>query len=68
MKFLHAAGYPACESVCFSKDTGKFVEESPDFVSAVWGQKDGTRDIPMESNRPASAFTQRVSLPARLAI
>lgn len=53
-------GYPAANQVCFSKDTGKFVEESPDFVSAVWGEKkDGTCDIPMELTDPPQPFTQR---------
>jgi hypothetical protein len=53
-------GYPAANQVCFSKETGKFVEESPDFVSAVWGQKrDGTCDIPMGLTDPPQPFTQR---------
>jgi hypothetical protein len=53
-------GYPAANQICFSKDTGKFVEESPDFVSAVWGQKkDGTCDIPMGLTDPPQPFTQR---------
>jgi Domain of unknown function (DUF4157) len=53
-------GYPSGNQVCFSKDTGKFVEESPDFVSAVWGQKnDGTCDIPMGLTDPPQPFTQR---------
>ncbi|MGC4098848.1 MAG: DUF4157 domain-containing protein [Nitrospira sp.] len=53
-------GYPAANQVCFSKGTGKFVEESPDFVSAVWGQKkDGTCDIPMGLTDPPQPFTQR---------
>ena len=53
-------GYPAANQVCFSKDTGKFIEESPDFVSAVWGQKKGgTCDIPMGLSDPPQPFTQR---------
>ena len=53
-------GYPAGNQVCFDKKTGKFVEESPDFVSAVSGQKtDGTCDIPMELTDPPQPFTQR---------
>lgn len=53
-------GYPSGNQVCFSKDTGKFVEESPDFISAVWGQKkDGTCDIPMGLTDPPQPFTQR---------
>ena len=53
-------GYPAGNQVCFSKETGKFVEESPDFVSAVSGQKaDGTCDIPIEITDPPQPFTQR---------
>jgi hypothetical protein len=53
-------GYPAANQVCFSKDSGKFVEESPDFISAVWGQKkDGTCDIPMGLTDPPQPFTQR---------
>ncbi|MGE3154214.1 MAG: DUF4157 domain-containing protein [Nitrospiraceae bacterium] len=53
-------GYPPANQVCFSKETGKFVEESPDFVSAVWGQKkDGICDIPMGLTDPPQPFTQR---------
>ena len=53
-------GYPPGDQVCFSKDTGKFVESSPDFISAVSGQKkDGTCDIPMGLTDPPQPFTQR---------
>ena len=53
-------GYAAANQVCFSKDTGQFVEESPDFISAVSGQKaDGTWDIPVEITDPPHPFTQR---------
>jgi hypothetical protein len=53
-------GYPAADQVCFSKETGKFVESSPDFISAVSGQKkDGTCDIPMELTDPPQPLTQR---------
>ncbi len=55
-----ARGYPPGDQVCFDKKTGKFVEESPDFISAVSGQKkDGTCDIPMEITDPPQPFTQR---------
>ena len=53
-------GYPPGNQVCFSKETGKFVEESPDFVSAVSGQKkDGTCDIPLGITDPPHPFSQR---------
>jgi hypothetical protein len=53
-------GYPPGGQVCFSKDTGKFVESSPDFISAVSGQKkDGTCDIPIGLTDPPQPFTQR---------
>ena len=53
-------GYPPGGQVCFSKDTGRFVESSPDFISAVSGQKkDGTCDIPMGLTDPPQPFTQR---------
>lgn len=53
-------GYPRGKQECFSKDTGKFVESSPDFYSAVSGQKaDGTCDIPMGITDPPQPFTQR---------
>jgi hypothetical protein len=53
-------GYPPGNQVCFSKETGKFVEESPDFVSPVSGQKkDGTCDIPLGITDPPHPFSQR---------
>jgi hypothetical protein len=53
-------GYPSGNQVCFDKTTGKFVEESPDFVSAVSGQNaDGTCDIPMGLLDPPQPFTRR---------
>ncbi|CAI4033593.1 hypothetical protein DNFV4_04034 [Nitrospira tepida] len=53
-------GYPPGDQVCFSKETGKFVESSPDFISAVSGQRqDGTCDIPMGFTDPPQPFTQR---------
>jgi hypothetical protein len=53
-------GYPGGDQVCFSKKTGELVEFSPDFVSAVSGQKsDGTCDIPMGGTDPPQPFTQR---------
>lgn len=52
--------YPPGNQVCFSQETGKFKEESPDFVSAVSGQKkDGTCDIPLGITDPPQPFTQR---------
>jgi len=44
-----AKGYPDAKQFCFDKKTGKVEDPpSPDFVSAVSGQKkDGTCDIPM---------------------
>src|SRR6266545_3981896 len=32
-------GYPSAKQVCFSTTTGEFIENSPDYVSAVSGQK-----------------------------
>jgi len=53
-------GYPPGNQVCFDKTTGEFAEESPDFISAVSGQKeDGTCDIPMGITDPPQPFTQR---------
>ncbi|POY36196.1 hypothetical protein C3K47_10580 [Solitalea longa] len=53
-------GHPEGQQYCFSKETGAFKEESPDFVSAVSGQlKDGTCDIPMSITDPPQPFTQR---------
>jgi len=53
-------GYPSGNQVCFDKRTGKFAEESPDFVSAVSGQKqDGTCDIPLGITDPPHPFSQR---------
>jgi hypothetical protein len=53
-------GYRRGKQECFSKETGKFVESSPDFISAVSGQKaDGTCDIPMGITDPPQPFTQR---------
>lgn len=53
-------GYQAANQVCFSKETSQFVEESPDFVSAVSGQKeDGTCDIPLGITDPPHPFSQR---------
>jgi hypothetical protein len=44
-------GYPPGKQMCFSKDTGKFVEASPDIYSPVYGQKpDGTCDIAMKGD------------------
>src|SRR5262249_46088785 len=46
--------------VCFDKKTGKFVESSPDFISAVSGiNKDGTCDIPLGLTDPPNPFTKR---------
>jgi Domain of unknown function (DUF4157) len=53
-------GYPAANQVCFDKKTGQFAEASPDFISAVSGQKkDGTCDIPLGITDPPHPFTQR---------
>ena len=53
-------GYPPGKQVCFSKETGKFVENSPDDISPVSGQnKDGTCDIPVKITDPPHPFTQR---------
>ena len=53
-------GYPSGNQVCFDKRTGQFAEESPDFVSAVSGQKeDGTCDIPLGITDPPHPFSQR---------
>jgi hypothetical protein len=53
-------GYPPGKQVCFNKDTGKFVEDSPDDISPVSGQnKDGTCDIPVKITDPPHPFTQR---------
>ena len=53
-------GYPPGNQVCFSKETGQFVEESPDFISPVSGQKkDGTCDIPLGITDPPHFFSQR---------
>ena len=53
-------GYPPGDQACFDKKTGKFVEFSPDFVSAVSGQnKDGTCDIPLGITDPPHPFSQR---------
>jgi len=54
-------GYPPGDQVCFDKKTGQFVEPpSPDYVSAVSGQKeDGTCDIPARPTDPPHPFTQR---------
>jgi hypothetical protein len=53
-------GYPPGNQVCFDKTTGEFAEESPDFISAVSGQKeDGTCDIPLGITDPPQPFTQR---------
>jgi hypothetical protein len=53
-------GYPSAEQFCFSTKTGEFVESSPDYVSAVSGQKpDGTCDIPMSITDPPQPFTRR---------
>jgi len=53
-------GYPPADQVCFDKDTGQFTERSPDFVSAVSGQKkDGTCDIPLGITDPPHPFSQR---------
>lgn len=53
-------GHPGGDQACFSKKTGEFVEFSPDYVSAVSGQKaDGTCDIPMGITDPPHPFTQR---------
>ena len=53
-------GYPPGDQVCFSKVTGEFAEPSPDFISAVSGQKeDGTCDIPIGITDPPQPFTQR---------
>jgi hypothetical protein len=55
-----ARGYPPGNQVCFNKETGKFVEESPDFISPVSGQKkDGTCDIPLGITDPPHLFSQR---------
>jgi len=53
-------GYPEAGQVCFDKKTGECLEESPDFISAVSGQKeDGTCDIPLGITDPPQPFTQR---------
>jgi hypothetical protein len=53
-------GYPPGDQVCFSKETGHFVEPSWDDISPVSGQnKDGTCDIPVKLFDPPHPFTQR---------
>jgi hypothetical protein len=55
-----AEGYAAADQVCFDKQTGKFVESSPDFISAVSGVKpDGTCDIPLGITDPPHPFSKR---------
>ena len=62
-------GYPPGKQVCFSKETGKFVENSPDYISPVSGQnKDGTCDIPLGITDPPHPFSQRGRRPLGHAI
>ncbi len=51
-------GYPMGNQFCFYRESGKFADKSPDFVSAVYGQnKDGTCKIYMGKNLPRYLFT-----------
>jgi hypothetical protein len=53
-------GYPGGQQVCFKLDTGQYAEESPDYISAVSGQKpDGTCDIPMGIKDPPLPTSRR---------
>jgi hypothetical protein len=53
-------GYPEAHQACFNKTTGQWVEDSPDFITAVSGQnKDGTCDIPLGLFDPPNPFTFR---------
>lgn len=53
-------GYPAGQQICFKLDTGEYAEESPDYISAVSGQKpDGTCDIPMGIKDPPLPTSRR---------
>jgi hypothetical protein len=53
-------GYSGGDQVCFDKETGKFVEGSPDKISAVSGQtKGGFCDIPLSFTDPPNPFTKR---------
>jgi hypothetical protein len=51
-------GYPSGNQFCFNKKSGEFIEESPDHVSAVYGQnEDGTCKIYMGKNPFRYLFT-----------
>lgn len=52
-------GFPGGDQVCFDRETGKCVEDSPDIVSAVWGQNaDGSCDL--DPARSAGHFAEDV--------
>jgi hypothetical protein len=54
-------GFPAANQRCFFRTTGEYAEDSPDFISAVSGQKsDGTCDLPLPGiTDPPHPFSQR---------
>lgn len=53
-------GYEGGKQFCFDKESGKLVDASPDFISAVSGQlADGTCDIPVGVKDPPQPFTKR---------
>jgi len=54
-------GFPSANQRCFSRATGEYAEDSPDFIAAVSGQNsDGTCDLPLPGfTDPPHPFSQR---------